>query len=168
MDFLTFLAITLFIGTVIAMEFAAWALHKYAMHGFLWNLHEDHHRPYDSTFQKNDLFAVFFAVPSFLLILFGSLNSNILLSAVGFGIMAYGALYFFVHEIIIHRRFKFFRGRGVYFNALIRAHRDHHKSLGKEGSSNFGMLYASPQYFALAKKSPPPDRAVQAIEKAES
>lgn len=145
--------ILIFSFTVIAMEFAAWALHKYVMHGFLWSLHEDHHLPYVKPFQKNDLFAVFFAVPSFLLILFGKLDSNGPFSAVGFGIMAYGLLYFFVHEIIIHRRFKFFRGRGLYFNAVIRAHRDHHKISGKYGTCNFGMLYASPKYFKLASKS---------------
>ena len=34
------------------MEFAAWATHKYVMHGFLWYLHEDHHVPSDKQFQK--------------------------------------------------------------------------------------------------------------------
>jgi len=29
--------------TFLAMEWVAWAAHKYIMHGFLWNLHEDHH-----------------------------------------------------------------------------------------------------------------------------
>ena len=24
------------------MEFVAWAVHKYIMHGFLWSLHKDH------------------------------------------------------------------------------------------------------------------------------
>lgn len=148
----------IFLTTVVLMEVAAWGLHKYVMHGFLWGLHEDHHLPYVKPFQKNDLFAVFFAIPSFLLILFGKLNSDSTFSAIGFGIMAYGALYFFVHEIIIHRRFKFFRGRGVYFNALIRAHRDHHKTPGKYGSSNFGMLYAAPRYFKLAKAKGPAEQ----------
>ena len=27
------------------MEFMAWFTHKYVMHGFLWNLHFDHHKP---------------------------------------------------------------------------------------------------------------------------
>jgi len=25
------------------MEFVAWFTHKHIMHGFLWNLHKDHH-----------------------------------------------------------------------------------------------------------------------------
>jgi beta-carotene 3-hydroxylase len=62
-----------FILTFVAMEFAAWFLHRYVMHGFLWSLHQDHHTPdKERWWQKNDAFAVFFAVPSFLSILFGS------------------------------------------------------------------------------------------------
>ncbi|MEZ4872708.1 MAG: hypothetical protein R2827_10835 [Bdellovibrionales bacterium] len=57
----------LFIITFLAMEFAAWWLHKYVMHGFLWNLHEDHHvPPKGRKWQYNDMFAIFFAFPSFL------------------------------------------------------------------------------------------------------
>ena len=48
----------------IMMEITAWATHKYVMHGFLWSLHEDHHKPVDATFQKNDSFALIFAIPS--------------------------------------------------------------------------------------------------------
>ena len=29
--------------TFLIMEFVAWAVHKYIMHGFLWSLHKDHH-----------------------------------------------------------------------------------------------------------------------------
>ena len=43
------------------MEFVAWATHKYVMHGFLWVLHADHHRPSHRGLQKNDWFSVFFA-----------------------------------------------------------------------------------------------------------
>ena len=31
------------ITTFIFMEFVAWSVHKYVMHGFLWSLHKDHH-----------------------------------------------------------------------------------------------------------------------------
>jgi len=139
--------ILVFITVFLLMEFAAWALHKYVMHGFLWSLHEDHHVPHKKTFEKNDRFAIFFAVPSFLFILFGFLFEIPLLEAVGYGIMAYGFAYFFVHEVIIHRRLKFMRGRGPYFRALITAHKHHHLIRTKEGCKNFGMLVVHPQYF---------------------
>lgn len=132
------------------MEFVAWALHKYVMHGFLWNLHQDHHVPHKKKFEKNDSFAFVFAVPSFLFILFDSLYRLPLLGAVGYGIMAYGVAYFLVHEAIIHRRFRFLRGRGPYFLALIIAHRKHHSVQTQHGASSFGMLIVSPKYFKEA------------------
>ena len=83
-----------FILAFVFMEWAAWALHKYVMHGFLWSLHEDHHIiNKEKTFQKNDYFAVFFAVPSFLSILFGTLYEILWLEGAGFGVMLYGFVY---------------------------------------------------------------------------
>ena len=147
--------ISVFLVTFIFMEFSAWFLHKFVMHGFLWNLHEDHHVPRKavSSWQKNDLFALFFAVPSFFLILFGSLLSISLLSSIGYGIMAYGAVYFFVHEVIIHRRWKFISVRGNwYIDALNTAHKIHHSVCQKEGAKNFGMLIVPFNYFKKAYK----------------
>ena len=48
----------------VGMEFAAWATHKYLMHGPLWFLHEDHHVLTGKPLQKNDSFALIFAIPS--------------------------------------------------------------------------------------------------------
>lgn len=141
--------VLLFLATFATMEYIAWWLHKYAMHGFLWFLHEDHHVPRkDRAYQLNDAFAIFFAVPSFFSILFGSLYSMHHLSAFGYGIMAYGFAYFFVHEVIIHRRLKFITIHdNWYVNAVRRAHRDHHQVPTKEGASNFGMLVVPFRYF---------------------
>ena len=51
--------------TFLFMEWVAWFLHKYVMHGFGWYLHEDHHRASKGRFEKNDLFAVIFSFISF-------------------------------------------------------------------------------------------------------
>ncbi len=32
------------VGVFLIMEAISWATHKYIMHGFLWYLHEDHHK----------------------------------------------------------------------------------------------------------------------------
>ncbi len=142
------LHLLLFLVTFAAMEFSAWSLHKYIMHGALWNLHEDHHRPRKGhVFQRNDAFAVFFAVPSFLCILFGTYVLPIQVATVGYGIMAYGFVYFFVHEVIIHRRLRFLRVNNWYFRALVRAHTEHHAVTHKEGCCNFGMLCVPWRYF---------------------
>ena len=55
-----------------AMEFMAWFTHKYVMHGFLWNLHRDHHhRDNVGFFEKNDYFFLIFAIPGITLLYFG-------------------------------------------------------------------------------------------------
>lgn len=137
-----------FISTFVFMEWAAWALHKYVMHGFLWVLHRDHHQPKrGQVFQLNDAFAVFFAVPSFLLILCGTYFWNPIYATVGYGIMVYGIAYFFVHEVLIHRRLRFNLPDSTYLQALRAAHHDHHAVTEKEGCCNFGMLVVPLVYF---------------------
>ena len=135
------------------MEWAAWALHKYVMHGFLWSLHEDHHViNKKARFQKNDLFAVFFAVPSFLAILYGSLGGPAWIEGAGYGVMLYGIVYFMVHEVAIHRRWRFFNLKGRYIESLRIAHHHHHQVQSKEGASNFGMLVPPLHYFTMSMK----------------
>lgn len=144
--------LVIFFLTFCVMEFNAWALHKYVMHGFLWSVHKDHHQPVAGrSYQLNDAFAIFFAVPSFLLILFDSLYDLPRLGACGFGIMAYGIVYFIVHEVIIHRRWKLFMVRNnFYFEAVNAAHKIHHSVKEKEGASNFGMLVVPLKYYRNA------------------
>lgn len=146
--------ICVFVFTFIIMEFNAWFLHKYVMHGFLWSLHKDHHVPDKSrVWEYNDFFAIFFAVPSFLLILSNHLWGMPLNAAIGFGIMAYGAAYFFVHEVMIHRRLKFLKGNSHWYSEAVNAaHKIHHSVYTKEGAKNFGMLIVPKEYFSKALK----------------
>lgn len=157
MDTNTILFYLLIFGfTFCWMEWAAWALHKYVMHGFLWWVHEDHHViRTDRKWQKNDFFAFFFAVPSFLLILSGTYWASFTFAVIGYGIMAYGAVYFTVHEVIIHRRWKFLKANNWYTRALTVAHKHHHLIDGKEGCSNFGMLVVPLRYFGSKKVAAP-------------
>jgi beta-carotene 3-hydroxylase len=129
-------------ATFWGMEFMAWFTHKYVMHGFLWSLHLDHHVPNRKRFfERNDVFFLIYAIPSWLCIMLGSMSSNWSLMYVGFGILAYGIAYFLVHEVFIHQRFKWFRNsETVYLKAIRRAHKIHHKHLGKEHGECFGML----------------------------
>ena len=92
------------IATFIVMEFVAWSVHKYVMHGFLWVLHKDHHVvDKDKVLQKNDYFFLIFAIPSMMLIFIGYKDFSYQFF-IGIGIAFYGLAYFIVHEIIIHRR----------------------------------------------------------------
>jgi len=124
------------------MEFMAWLTHKYVMHGFLWNLHFDHHTPNKNVFfEKNDAFFLIYAIPSWLCIMFGSMFEAWTIMYIGFGILAYGIAYFLVHEVFIHQRFKWFRNsNNVYLRAIRRAHKVHHKHRNKEQGECFGML----------------------------
>ena len=134
-------------GTFLVMEGVTWCTHKFVMHGFLWYLHKDHHQAEPGFFEKNDAFFIIFAVPSIILIYSGTFNHVWWMQAVGFGIMAYGAAYFFVHDVIIHQRFKWFtRSNSRYVRAIRWAHKMHHKHLDRHEGESFGMLYAARKY----------------------
>jgi beta-carotene 3-hydroxylase len=140
-------------GTFFFMEFVAWFTHKFVMHGFLWRLHNDHHiKGEDTFFEKNDSFFLIFAIPGFLLLLFGSLNNFDFRFWMGAGITLYGIAYFFVHDIFIHQRFKIFRNTdNFYLRAIRKAHKVHHKKMVKEDGKCFGMLLVPFKYFREAK-----------------
>jgi beta-carotene 3-hydroxylase len=126
----------------IGMEGVAWLVHKYVMHGILWHLHEDHHQRDDSGFfEKNDYFFLLFSIPGIINIFTGVWFQQPLLLGIGLGITAYGACYFLVHDLFIHQRFKVFRNsNNRYLRAVRRAHKLHHKTLGKKDAASFGML----------------------------
>lgn len=130
------------------MEFAAWSAHKYLMHGFLWKVHEDHHQVTKTLFEKNDLFFLIFAIPSWLCIMLGFIYQVNFSIGFGFGIALYGLVYFLVHDVLIHRRFKWFDNtNNAYFRAIRKAHKIHHKKQGKEDGECFGMLVVPRKYF---------------------
>ena len=143
-----FLWVIIFLGTFSIMEFMAWFTHKYVMHGFLWGLHRDHHhKDHDSWFERNDAFFIFYAVVSMSLFYAGA-SGWWYGYALGFGILAYGIAYFFVHDIFIHQRFKVFRNaNNWYAKGVRRAHKMHHKHLGKQDGECFGMLFVPFKYF---------------------
>lgn len=134
-------------ATFWTMEFVAWATHKFVMHGFLWSLHKDHHVKEPGFFEKNDAFFLIFAVPSWLCIMLGMMNGSTLSVSIGAGIAVYGFAYFLVHEVFIHQRLKWFRHtNNLYFRAIRRAHKMHHKHLTKHDGESFGMLVVNWKY----------------------
>jgi len=134
-------------GTFCLMELVAWATHKYVMHKWLWFLHEDHHTKSPGFFEKNDAFFLIFAIPSILLLLFGTMKGIYWMVSIGAGIALYGAAYFLVHDIIIHQRFKIFsRSDNAYVKTVRWAHKMHHKHLDKEHGESFGMLIVAGKY----------------------
>ena len=153
MEILQYILIT--ISVVLLMEGATWLTHKFIMHGFGWYLHEDHHQPgYPHVFEKNDAFFIVGAIPSILLFWFGTQGGINWKFFVGLGVLIYGILYFLVHDVLIHRRFKWFdKTNNWYLKGLRKAHKMHHKHLGKEEGECFGMLYVPMKYFKEARMS---------------
>ncbi len=145
----TLLWILSFLGAYCIMEFMAWFTHKYVMHGFLWSLHKDHHhKDHDNWFERNDAFFIFYAIVSISFILLWKYTSFWPGLPIGLGIFAYGLSYFIVHDIFIHQRFKMFRNaNNWYARGVRRAHKIHHKHLGKKDSECFGMLFVPFKYF---------------------
>jgi beta-carotene 3-hydroxylase len=140
-------------GTFLAMEGVTWLTHKFVMHGFLWFLHEDHHKKGPGFFEKNDAFFIIFAIPSWLCIMLGSMSQAYWVVSIGFGIALYGLAYFVVHDIIIHQRFKIFtHSTHPYIKSIRWAHKMHHKYLEKEEGESFGMLLVGKKYRQKVKR----------------
>jgi beta-carotene 3-hydroxylase len=138
------LHLLLFVASVAAMEAVAYFTHRYLMHGPLWFLHESHHRRERGRFELNDLFGVFFAIPSIVLIYLGT-HGHPWLLAVGLGMTAYGLIYFGFHDVLVHRRLPHrLRPRGRYLQRIVKAHHLHHATHEKHGAVSFGFIYAPP------------------------
>ena len=136
------LDVTLFSLALAGMEAIAWATHKYIMHGPLWVLHRSHHGPRRGAWELNDLFAVFFAAPSVLLIWIGTFAWGPALW-LGLGMAGYGAVYALFHDGVVHRRFPL-PVPARWFKRLVQAHRLHHATTQKRGAVSFGFLWAPP------------------------
>ena len=150
MSTLFFISIALL--TFVLMEGITWLTHRFIMHGFLWYLHEDHHKKGPGFFEKNDAFFLIFAIPSWLCIMLGLQYQVYWAAAIGAGIALYGFAYFVVHEVIIHQRFKFFtRSNNTYIRTIRWAHKMHHKHLEKQEGESFGMLFVAKQYWDKVK-----------------
>jgi beta-carotene 3-hydroxylase len=136
------------IGTFLFWEGVAWFTHKYVMHGWLWTWHRSHHTMHNQVFERNDLFAIVFSIPSIALIYYGSLYSyNPYVISVGIGIFCYGLFYLIFHDVIVHQRLRWRPARrSKYLQRMINAHYVHHSRHTKEGCEAFGFLYAPKKY----------------------
>lgn len=132
----------------VLMEVASWAIHRYIMHGPLWNIHRTHHVHGKGFFELNDLFSLFFGSIAVALLVVGLANNNPYATGGGLGISIYGLVYFVLHDVLIHRRIK--TGgtiKNKYLRGLAHAHRDHHKSRERDGAIVFGLLWVPLRYF---------------------
>lgn len=134
----------LVVGAFLFMEFVAWFTHKYIMHGWLWVLHKDHHIPHNKSLERNDWFAVIFALPSIVLIYLGFQEVDYRFF-LGIGIALYGLVYFLFHDVMVHKRLPLLKGPyNWYWAATIAAHKAHHLP---HTQHNYGFLLAPLKYY---------------------
>ena len=132
------------VGAFMAMEILAYVLHRFVFHGVLWHIHRTHHDPEHGhgkhLFEWNDLFSVGFAAASMALMWAGRDEPLGVSFGLGLGVAIYGVLYFILHDLYTHGRFRRIRGRNPVAMAIKRAHGRHHQSLGKRGQEPYGLF----------------------------
>ncbi len=136
--------------TFVLMEGVAWWMHKYIMHGFFWNLHEDHHvkDEHNSFFEMNDTFFIFFSIIAIVSFGLWSFFGWTIPLGIGLGVTLYGFVYFFIHDLFIHQRIRILtHTKNPYLLAIRRAHKMHHKHITKEDGECFGMLWVPMKYY---------------------
>ncbi|MEO6499204.1 MAG: sterol desaturase family protein [Mucilaginibacter sp.] len=140
------LNISIVVATIIIMEVLSWAMHKFLFHGPLWFIHKTHHQHRHGFFEWNDAFSIGFAALALWLMWLGHINLDYRFW-IGAGISLYGIIYFIFHDWFIHNRFKSFKSNNRYLLGIRRAHKIHHKSMDKNPSEEFGLLWASWKWF---------------------
>ncbi|SEJ28847.1 beta-carotene 3-hydroxylase [Cyclobacterium xiamenense] len=136
----------------LSMELSGWFIHKYLMHGPLWGIHKTHHVHTKGYFEWNDLFSLLFGSVAVILIFLGveTLDYRFWM---GIGISLYGMSYFFLHDVLIHRRMKFFRKpKKGYLAGIFKAHQAHHATRERDGSVAFGLFIVPFKYFKERSK----------------
>jgi beta-carotene 3-hydroxylase len=125
------------IMTFTAMELFSYLVHRFVYHRVLWALHRSHHTPRKGAFELNDVFPALFAAITIVLIMRGvNANDGGDLLAASAGITAYGMVYFFVHDLYVHRRVKALRLRIPILIKVKKAHAIHHRY----GGEPYGLL----------------------------
>ncbi|MFN0156715.1 MAG: sterol desaturase family protein [Bacteroidota bacterium] len=136
-------AIVIGVVTFIGMEVVSYLVHRFLYHKLFWNVHKSHHTEREGVFELNDLFPLFFATITMLLIFTGletgGLSDQV---AVGVGMTLYGGVYFFIHDLYIHRRAKWVKFRLPFLLKIKKAHAVHHRT----GGEPYGLLlFVSPR-----------------------
>ncbi|MGI8757918.1 MAG: sterol desaturase family protein [Acidimicrobiales bacterium] len=129
------LVVVAFVG----MEALVYVSHRFLMHGPGMPIHKSHHqrRP-EPGFEANDLYPLMGSALA--MSAFGvGLNVGGLapLVPMAIGLTLYGAAYFFVHDVYIHRRLPWFSAEVAVLERLKEAHRIHHLWAGEP----YGMLF---------------------------
>jgi beta-carotene 3-hydroxylase len=125
------------IVTTVLMEFVSYLAHRFIYHGIGWIFHKSHHSRRDGVFEWNDIFPMCFSAIAISVMAWGVMDpSRADAVAIAIGVSAYGMIYFFIHDLYIHRRAKWLRIRIPFLQKVKRAHAIHHAY----GGEPYGLL----------------------------
>ncbi len=130
--------VAVLVASFAAMEPLTAATHRWVMHGVGEFLHRSHHQRPEGRFEANDWYPVAFAAVVNLGFVVGfNVDGFAALVPAGVGVTLYGLAYALVHDVYIHGRLGWFRGRRVAaLDRLAEAHRIHHLY----NAAPYGML----------------------------
>lgn len=119
------------------MEIFSYVAHRYVYHGLLWVVHRSHHTQRNGPFELNDLFPLAISLTTMSILFYALMPPvNLRLLAVTIGVSTYGATYFFIHDLYVHRRLRMLGLRIPILATLKKAHAIHHR----DGGEPYGLL----------------------------
>lgn len=122
----------------ILMEPVTYLAHRFIFHGFGYGLHHSHHYPPGRIFERNDVYPLVSALLTMSVIAIGVFVPGCAaLIPIGFGMTVYGVIYFFIHDLMIHRRMPWLKVKRARFRWHYLAHRVHHLY----GGEPYGLLF---------------------------
>lgn len=149
------------LAAFVVMEFVSYSVHRWLMHGVGMAWHRSHHAPpTEGWFERNDLFPVCFSAVGIALFALASFGRSPVTWGVAVGVTLYGACYFAVHELYIHRRAPVpLPRKAAYLDWVRDAHRDHHQTGGEPYGMLLPLFRSSPVAVANHGERDPLDRA---------
>lgn len=134
---MTLLNVALTLLVTAAMEPLSAAIHRYIGHGVAWPLHRSHHQGPVTGPEPNDVIPAVSALFTIGLFLVGvSVPGWGWLVPVATGATIYGAAYFVLHDLYIHRRLPLLPVHVSWLEPFKQAHLAHHRT----GTGAWGIL----------------------------
>ncbi len=121
--------VAIVIAATVAMEPLSGLIHRKFGHGIGWRLHRGHHETPVKGPELNDVIPLVSAVVTIIAMAVGVYVPGwSALAALALGATIYGAVYFLVHDIYIHRRIPLLPKQIGFLEPFKAAHLEHHET----------------------------------------
>lgn len=123
--------------SAVAMEPVSATIHRVIGHGVAWPVHRSHHEGPVRGPETNDIIPGVSALVTIAMFTVGVFNARFTwMIPIAAGVTLYGAAYFAVHDLYIHRRLRVFPTYVRWLEPFKTAHLEHHRS----GQGNWGIF----------------------------